>query len=353
MNPAVEILDSNETFVRFKLSNVDVAVANSLRRTMIAEVESLAISTVTIEENSGVLHDEFLAHRLGLVPFRHERGYAGIKEMKLNRNCECNSTCPQCAINVSCAVRYDQLYGWLVNGNQPFYESGEGGKVRYDVPTGEVVPGGEHVMNKEDRFDVTSKMLNVDNLGKQHQAQPAHYTSKFEEEDNQDNGIRITKLRRGQSIKFQANVQKGIGKEHAKWSPVCTAAFQFIPKIKLNHTRINELSVKQKKEFADSCPTPVFEYNEKTQKVELIDEMAYRFDGESEAYSEKMKKSPEDDPLLTITTEPNAFIFNVETTGALLPEEIVKSGLAVLGDKLRDLTYQLGMLQQASAESTL
>ena len=111
--------------------------------------------------------------------------------------------------------------------------------------------------------------------------------------------------------------------------------------------------MKQKKEFADSCPTPVFEYNEKTQKVELIDEMAYRFDGESEAYSEKMKKSPEDDPLLTITTEPNAFIFNVETTGALLPEEIVKSGLAVLGDKLRDLTYQLGMLQQASAESTL
>ena len=48
MNPAVEILDSNETYVRFKLSNVDVAVANSLRRTMIAEVESLAISTVFI-----------------------------------------------------------------------------------------------------------------------------------------------------------------------------------------------------------------------------------------------------------------------------------------------------------------
>ena len=85
--PPIEILDSQDGILKFKISRIDVSVANALRRTMIAEVETLAITTVTIEENSGVLHDEFLAHRLGLVPFRHVRGLAGIREMKLNRLC--------------------------------------------------------------------------------------------------------------------------------------------------------------------------------------------------------------------------------------------------------------------------
>ena len=67
----------------------------------------------------------------------------------------------------------------------------------------------------DDSFDVTSRMLNVDSTA-EHSAIPAHYSSKVEEEGNHDNGIRITKLKKGQSVQFTAYIQKGIGKQHAK-----------------------------------------------------------------------------------------------------------------------------------------
>jgi DNA-directed RNA polymerase I and III subunit RPAC1 len=39
--------------------------------------------------------------------------------------------------------------------------------------------------------------------------------------------ILIALLRPGQEIELEAHCIKGIGKEHAKWSPVCTASYRF------------------------------------------------------------------------------------------------------------------------------
>lgn len=45
-----------------------VAMVNALRRVIMSEVPTLAIEELTIYENNGVLFDEFLGHRMGLVP---------------------------------------------------------------------------------------------------------------------------------------------------------------------------------------------------------------------------------------------------------------------------------------------
>lgn len=37
----------------------------------------------------------------------------------------------------------------------------------------------------------------------------------------------IVKMRKGQELKLKAIARKGTGKDHAKWSPVATARYQF------------------------------------------------------------------------------------------------------------------------------
>jgi hypothetical protein len=68
--PKVEILSIAPHHISFILSETDTSMANTLRRIMIAEVPTLAIDLVEYHENSSVLNDEYIAHRLGLVPIR-------------------------------------------------------------------------------------------------------------------------------------------------------------------------------------------------------------------------------------------------------------------------------------------
>jgi DNA-directed RNA polymerase II subunit RPB3 len=58
--------------IQFELSETDTSMANTLRRIMIAEVPTLMIDLVEYSDNSTVLNDEYIAHRLGLVPIRYQ-----------------------------------------------------------------------------------------------------------------------------------------------------------------------------------------------------------------------------------------------------------------------------------------
>jgi DNA-directed RNA polymerase II subunit RPB3 len=68
----VEVSKANREKVKFRLTGVNASFANALRRVMISNVPTFAIDIVQIHANTSALNDEFLAHRLGLVPLVSE-----------------------------------------------------------------------------------------------------------------------------------------------------------------------------------------------------------------------------------------------------------------------------------------
>jgi DNA-directed RNA polymerase alpha subunit len=70
-------------------------------------------------------------------------------------------------------------------------------------------------------------------------------------------GIPIVKLNRGEQVNIRFDVQKGIGKMHAKWCPVSLATFHPDPDVKINNEM--ETTPEEKKAIKDSCPAKVFE----------------------------------------------------------------------------------------------
>jgi DNA-directed RNA polymerase II subunit RPB3 len=90
----IEILEKSKQHVKFVLSNCDLAFANALRRIMISEIPTMAIELVSIYNNTSVLSDNLLAHRLGLIPLVS----TDVSHYKFTHDCACKEEdkCPSC-----------------------------------------------------------------------------------------------------------------------------------------------------------------------------------------------------------------------------------------------------------------
>jgi DNA-directed RNA polymerase subunit D len=78
-----------------KIKGVPLQYANALRRLCLNGVPVFAIDTVDIIENSSVLPDEGLAHRLGLIPLKTD-----LTRFNEPSSCECKSEtgCSNCKV---------------------------------------------------------------------------------------------------------------------------------------------------------------------------------------------------------------------------------------------------------------
>lgn len=56
------------TYLELDIKNVPVSIVNSIRRILMSEIPTMALENIFISENSGVIVDEMLAQRLGLIP---------------------------------------------------------------------------------------------------------------------------------------------------------------------------------------------------------------------------------------------------------------------------------------------
>lgn len=69
---SIQLLNSDKKKISIKLKGVSLQYANALRRICLNGVPIFAVDTVDILENSSVIADEDITHRLGLIPLKTE-----------------------------------------------------------------------------------------------------------------------------------------------------------------------------------------------------------------------------------------------------------------------------------------
>ncbi|KAJ2556899.1 RNA polymerase II subunit 3 [Coemansia sp. RSA 1933] len=264
--PRVRIRNIDRNNLDFVLSNTSLSVANSLRRVMIAEVPTMAIDLVEFHENTTVLADEYLAHRLGLIPLVSH----SMEKFKYTRDCVCAEYCKECSVEFTLHVKCTEP------GTRVVYSS-------------ELISSNKEV------------------------------TPVLESED--DRGVILVKMRKGQELNIHCIAKKGVAKEHAKWSPCSAVAFEYDPHNNLRHSEY---------------------WFEKSIKEEW-------------PLSKNAMEEQENDPNapFDFKAEPTTFYFNVETIGSLEPQSVISTATRVMQEKFGDLQVALDTPQDQDANANM
>ena len=160
---SMDIIQKEDQILTIKFNNVPRQYVNAIRRLSISEVPTLAIDDVVILDNSSVMHDEAIAHRLGLIPLRTD-----LDRFVMPHDCDCKSTlgCSKCRV-------------LLVLDSEA---------------------------NEKTRVVTSGELLSEDEL-----VRPV------------SKDIPIIVLAPSQKLKFEAYARLGLGKDHAKWQPTSAA----------------------------------------------------------------------------------------------------------------------------------
>lgn len=167
------------------IEDVDISLVNSLRRVMLSEIPTMAIDLVEVEVNTSVLADEFICHRLGLIPLSAHK----CDDVKYSRECDCENYCSNCTVVLSLHAKCT-------------------GSEIMKVYAADLIP---------------------------HEQRPNDQVGLPVRKDPRGQGVLIAKLRQGQELKMKCVAKKGIAKEHAKWAPTAAIGFEYDPHNKLRH----------------------------------------------------------------------------------------------------------------------
>ena len=257
----------------FLLKNIERTIINGIRRILLSEIPSYTIDSIEMEKNNSLMNDEYLAHRIGLIPFLFRENE---KNFRNTEDCSCIGGCKRCTIYLK--------------------------------------------LEKENN---EKELMNV-------------YSSDFLQEPNEyykvepisiekyPKGILLCKLDKGESISLRGILKKGIGKEHAKWSCVSTVSFREIPILKIKEDELKE-DTELIDKIISSCPVNIFQKEEN--KLHIKEEMNCI----------QCHQCSEISPSIEISYHPNEFELTIESNGIMNVKDLFKKSLSILKEKLNNL----------------
>eukprot|EP01116_Phalansterium_solitarium_P003805 TRINITY_DN14632_c0_g1_i1.p1 TRINITY_DN14632_c0_g1~~TRINITY_DN14632_c0_g1_i1.p1 ORF type:complete len:371 (+),score=115.02 TRINITY_DN14632_c0_g1_i1:130-1242(+) len=300
-NFQINIISQSDDELVFDMIGIDASIANAFRRIMLAEVPTMAIERVFIENNTSVMQDEVLAHRIGLVPIHADPAQfvkrtnfdataAGTSfdtiVFKLDVTCKKNPNAPSDG-----NAPPDQLYinDKVYSGDLKWEPVGAQAEIFADNPIRPVL-----------------------------------------------NDILLVKLRPGQSIKLEAQAELGDGYTHAKWSPVSTASYRLMPDISI----LKPIMDDEAEELKKVCPMGVFDIEDlgKGHKKSVVARPR------ACTMCRECIREPKFQERIRLARIKNHFIFSVESTGILPATRIFREAVEILINKCTTIDKELSKL---------
>ncbi|XP_027933341.1 DNA-directed RNA polymerases I and III subunit RPAC1-like isoform X2 [Vigna unguiculata] len=309
-NFKVEVKRLTDSEMEFDIIGVDASIANAFRRILMSEVPTMAIERVYIANNTSVLKDEVLSHRLGLVPIRADPRLFEYPDNEGDDRNEKNTIVfglhGRCEVKQSrIKVKSDKLK-WLPNGSE--------------FPSEDIKPNTASTKPKT----FTSFSCSQDSLP---------------EFSNDSIGLTypdiiLSKLGPGQEIELEAHAVKGIGKTHTKWSPVAPAWYRMLPEVVLLKDVVDE----QAEELKDKCRPNVFDIEDIGKGKRRAKVARPR---NCTVCRECIRGGKEWEDRVSLRRVKNHFIFTIESTGALPPEVLFAEAVKILEDKCQSVISEL------------
>eukprot|EP00455_Lapot_gusevi_P012106 TRINITY_DN1567_c0_g2_i1.p1 TRINITY_DN1567_c0_g2~~TRINITY_DN1567_c0_g2_i1.p1 ORF type:complete len:386 (+),score=87.13 TRINITY_DN1567_c0_g2_i1:96-1160(+) len=281
----------------FDLVGVDAPIANAFRRILLAEVPTMAIEKVNLYDNTSIIQDEVLAHRIGLIPI-----YADPDDFKF----------------------VHESAGEVKEENSILFVLDVTCTRNPDVP--DSAPPTEKYQNAH----VYSRDFRWVPIGEQ-------------KEKYADNPIRpvyddilVAKLRPGQHIEAEMFCEKGIGRTHAKWSPVATASYRLLPDIVFLQPVENELA----DELVQKCPMQVFDIEDLGNGQRRASVARPR----NCSMCRECIREPEWEQRIKLRRVRDHFIFCIESVGIVPPKKLFLKSVSILKNKCQGLLDALDSL---------
>uniref|UniRef100_A0A0A9YFB5 DNA-directed RNA polymerases I and III subunit RPAC1 n=1 Tax=Lygus hesperus TaxID=30085 RepID=A0A0A9YFB5_LYGHE len=284
------------------IKGIDAPIANALRRIMLTDVPTLAIEKVILFQNTSIIQDEVLAHRLGLVPI--------VADPNEFASIEYDST--------NTAVSEPDEYNTTVMTLQ----------ITCSVNPNASLAAPPHIAYKNDT--VYTRHLVWVPQGDQEKRlrtpiRPVH------------DDIVIAKLRPGQCIEAELHLQKGTGRQHAKWSPCATVYYRQMPHIEI----VEPFTGSEADRLVKLCPMGVFDVEDITSMVDTApansQKTAFVARPRDCTLCRECVRDPNDEPRIRLLRHRDYFLFTVESSGSLPPEQIFRRALQEFEAKAKEI----------------